>query len=89
MVQGMSEARFSEVRGKIPLFSIFLVQDRSGAFFWAVQGKYGAIFLAGTRHDFVKFIGAKRTCTDIRRIIVKLSGSLTTPYGMASLLKNF
>ena len=73
--------------GKNP--TIFLVQDRSGAFFWAVRGKYGAIFLAGTRHDFVKFIGAKRTCTDIRRIIVKLSGSLTTPYGMASLLKNF
>ena len=32
---------------------------------------------------------AKRTCIDIRRVVVKLNGSLATQYGMASFIKNF
>ena len=51
-----------------------------------------ASLLAGTRETFcVKLskIGAKRTCIDIRGVVVKLSGLSAMPYSMASLLKNF
>ena len=58
-----------------------MVRGRSGASFLVVRGKYGARFLAGTWHDFVsnfKKIGAKQTCIDIKRVIVKLDVSLAT-----------
>ena len=58
----------------------------------AVRGRSGASPLAGTRHGFVQNFQKSRQnglATDGRGVVVKLSGSLATPYSMASLLKYF
>ena len=47
--------------------------------FYVITGQAWGRFLASTWHNFVKFsnIGAKRTCIDIRRVVVKLSGLIS------------
>ena len=80
--------------GEIPLFSNFLTtwsRAGSGQVFWVVTGQVWSKIFSWYQVRFCQTFKhqSKRSSIDIRRVVVKLSGSLVMPYGMASLLKNF